>query len=59
VDAIVRRILPRRPLETWLPFRRGVLARVGDLFPGLSFALAPYLSRKGRKRQARLRQAGE
>jgi 3-oxoacyl-[acyl-carrier protein] reductase len=51
VDAVVRRVLPRRPLELHLPRSRALLARLADLFPRTGMWLAPLLDRKGRARQ--------
>lgn len=53
--ALVGPVVARRPRELWLPRSRGLLARLADLFPGLGFALAPLLARKGRARQRALR----
>lgn len=51
VDAIVERVLPRRPIELHLPRSRALLARLADLFPRTGLWLAPLLGRKGRARQ--------
>jgi 3-oxoacyl-[acyl-carrier protein] reductase len=51
VDAIVHRVLPRRPLELHLPRSRALLARLADLFPRTGIWLRPLLDRKGRARQ--------
>jgi 3-oxoacyl-[acyl-carrier protein] reductase len=58
-DAIVRRVLPHRPLELHLPRSRALLARLADLFPQTSLWLRPILERRGRARQQQLqRQRG-
>lgn len=54
-EAIVHRALPRRPLELYLPRSRALLARIADLFPAASLWLRPLLDRKGRARQAAMR----
>lgn len=54
-DAIVRRVLPRRPLEVHLPRSRALLARLADLFPQAALLLRPLLDRKGRARQRSMR----
>jgi 3-oxoacyl-[acyl-carrier protein] reductase len=51
---ILGRVLRRRPLEVWVPRRRGWLARFADFFPAMSFWLGPLLQRKGRRRQAQV-----
>jgi 3-oxoacyl-[acyl-carrier protein] reductase len=50
-EAIVRRVLPRRPLELHLPRSRALLARLADLFPRVALWLRPGLERRGRARQ--------
>lgn len=52
---ILDEVLKKRPLERWIPRSRGWLARLGDLFPGLSGLILPGLRRKGLRAQARLR----
>jgi 3-oxoacyl-[acyl-carrier protein] reductase len=54
--AVIERALPRRPLEVYLPARRGLLARLTDLLPSAAFALAPLFARRGRRHQLRMRQ---
>ncbi len=49
--AIVERVLPRRPLEVYLPRSRALLARLADLFPATALWLRPVLERRGRARQ--------
>lgn len=57
VDAIVGRVMTSRPLEIALPLHRGVLARTGDLVPGVVSRIEPLLRRRGealqRRRQGR------
>lgn len=53
---ILQQVLPRKPLEIFIPARRGWLARVVDLFPRASFILIPLFQPGARTRQARLRQ---
>jgi len=52
---ILKRVLPRKPLEVFVPARRGWLARFVDLFPTTSFVLVPLFRRRAQARQARLR----
>jgi len=49
--AIVDRVLPRRPLELWLPPSRGLLARLVDAAPGLGRRALPLFERLGRRGQ--------
>jgi 3-oxoacyl-[acyl-carrier protein] reductase len=51
---IFERVLPHKPLEAYLPTRRGLLARLSDLFPTVAFKLAPLFARRGRAHQLRL-----
>ena len=53
--AILERVLPRAPLEVFLPRGRGWMARFADVFPTIAFSLRPLLERRGRARQRRLR----
>ncbi|HEY0135671.1 MAG TPA: SDR family NAD(P)-dependent oxidoreductase [Nannocystis sp.] len=53
-DAVVQRVLPRRPLEVHLPRSRALLARLADLFPGTALWLRPWLEARGRARQAQI-----
>ena len=55
---ILKRVLPRKPLEVFVPARRGWLARFVDLFPTTSFMLVPLFRRRAQARQARLRGEG-
>jgi 3-oxoacyl-[acyl-carrier protein] reductase len=52
---ILAQVLPRKPLEIFVPARRGWLARFVDLFPSSSFVLIPLFKRRARIRQARFR----
>lgn len=51
--AILKTVIPNRPLELALPWSRGAMARAGGLWPGLGAALDPLLRKKGRKNQAK------
>lgn len=51
-------VLERRPLETALPFRRKLLARVVDLAPSVALWVKPLLDKQGRARQRRARRQG-
>jgi NAD(P)-dependent dehydrogenase (short-subunit alcohol dehydrogenase family) len=53
VATLLDRVLPDRPLLVMLPWSRGMLARLGDLLPGLGRHVAPLLQRKGRAAQRR------
>ena len=59
-DAIVERVLPRRPLELMLPRHRGWLAKASSAFPSLTLAIGPRLTRLGliRQRAAKARLRG-
>lgn len=46
LDALVR-----QPLEVFLPPERGWLARFADVFPQTAFVIAPWMRRRGAKRQ--------
>lgn len=50
--AILKRAIPKRPLEIYLPRSRALLARLADLFPRTALWLRPMLERRGRARQA-------
>lgn len=52
---ILEQVLPRKPLEVFVPARRGWLARFVDLFPAASSVLLPFFRWRARIRQARLR----
>jgi NAD(P)-dependent dehydrogenase (short-subunit alcohol dehydrogenase family) len=52
---ITERVLRKRPLETFLPRSRGLIARAANLWPGLGLWLAPLLLRRGQARQRALR----
>jgi 3-oxoacyl-[acyl-carrier protein] reductase len=49
-------VLQKRPLELWLPKRRGALAKLGDLAPRVGFAIGGLLRRRGLAQQERLRE---
>lgn len=52
---LVGRVLAKRPLEVVLPHSRAWIARLGNLFPNLSFAAMPGMLRRGATNLARLR----
>lgn len=54
-QCIVEGVLPKRPLEVWLPRSRGYLARLADLFPSLQARIEPLLRAKGQRTQATMR----
>ncbi len=57
-DAIIKRVLPGRPLELYLPRSRALLARLADLLPRTALWLRPRLEARGRARQARIQRDG-
>lgn len=48
---ILRRVIPRRPLEVMIPAHRGLTARIANLFPGLMGLIRAQLVRRGRRRR--------
>lgn len=52
--AVLGPVLTRRPLEYWVPWSRGWVARLGDVMPGLMLHLQPLLARYGDWRRKRL-----
>jgi 3-oxoacyl-[acyl-carrier protein] reductase len=54
-QVIHQRVLIQRPMEVLLPATRGVLAKLSNLFPGLTLLLAKRLKAKGRKAQLNYR----
>jgi 3-oxoacyl-[acyl-carrier protein] reductase len=48
---IFRRVLSKAPAEVMIPLDRGVLAKLGNLFPGLTDRLVMFLQKKGQKAQ--------
>lgn len=54
LDAIIHKVLPRRPFELRIPWSRCRLARLADSFPGLVEYVAPSLWKKGRSEQQRI-----
>ncbi|GLQ32615.1 SDR family NAD(P)-dependent oxidoreductase [Litoribrevibacter albus] len=48
---IFDRVIPKAPAEAMIPFSRGVLAKLGNLFPGLTDRLVVFLQEKGKKAQ--------
>jgi len=57
VDA-VRKVLDNPRLVTAVPSWRGVVARVGDVFPTFGLAAVPLVVRQGRRVQRKLLKAG-
>jgi 3-oxoacyl-[acyl-carrier protein] reductase len=51
VTAAILDALRRRPLEVWLPRRRGWLARAADLFPRAAMAVGPMVRKRGLAKQ--------
>jgi 3-oxoacyl-[acyl-carrier protein] reductase len=51
------KVLKHCPVEVTLPGYRGVLAKIGSAFPGLTFLLAERLSKSGRAEQAKRKSA--
>ncbi len=54
-DVILKRVLPKRPLEVTIPTGRGLLARAGGIAPGLTATLYPLMKERGRSGQRRAR----
>lgn len=52
---ILRRVLPRRPLEAILPRSRGWLAKLTSALPGVARVVLPALMKKGLARQKQIR----
>ena len=46
-------VIPKAPRESLIPLSRGILAKLGNCFPGLSSVLATHLTNKGLKAQKR------
>lgn len=57
-SAIVKRVLPRRPMELTIPLGRGLLARAANTAPAAALMLAPTLTKKGRKAQEKAKKSG-
>jgi 3-oxoacyl-[acyl-carrier protein] reductase len=55
---LLEKVLPNKPLEVLIPAYRGALAKIGAAFPSVAARLAESLGKKGRARQAELRNAG-
>ncbi len=49
--AVFQRALPKAPLEILLPLKRGIIAKLGNTFPGASVGLLDRLRALGRRRQ--------
>ena len=50
-DVILRRAIPRRPLQIILPASRGWLAHLANMLPELAFTLGPFFRRRGAEKQ--------
>lgn len=57
-EAIIHRVLPRRPMELALPTGRGLIARTAGNFPQVAAATRPLLVRKGRQMQSQQKNRG-
>ncbi|MCE9501366.1 MAG: SDR family oxidoreductase, partial [Leptospira sp.] len=51
---IMGKVLPHKPREVLIPLSRGILAKFGNAFPGLSSLIAPALKRKGLRQQKQI-----
>ncbi|TGM03749.1 SDR family oxidoreductase [Leptospira barantonii] len=49
---ILGKVLTKKPLEVLIPGSRGILAKIGNLFPAMTGSLGPMLRKKGLKKQA-------
>ncbi|RHX83495.1 SDR family NAD(P)-dependent oxidoreductase [Leptospira stimsonii] len=49
---ILGRVLSKKPLEVLIPGSRGILAKIANVFPGISGFLGPMLRKKGLKKQS-------
>ena len=56
-DLVVRKVLPKRPVEAAIPVSRSILAKTANLFPSLALKLVPTILARGRKRIKELRTA--
>lgn len=54
-QAIIRKVIPNRPIETFLPAQRGWLARFADVFPGAAVRISPHLRKRGLSKQAEMK----
>jgi 3-oxoacyl-[acyl-carrier protein] reductase len=52
---LVEQVLPERPLEVTIPASRGAVARLANAAPGVWQRLAPFLLKKGLRRQAAIK----
>ncbi|MFW5925836.1 MAG: SDR family oxidoreductase [Myxococcota bacterium] len=58
-EALVKEVLPHRPLEVALPVSRGLMARAAGIFPAMAAFTRPLLTRIGRQTQARTKSRGK
>ncbi|MDV6237390.1 SDR family oxidoreductase [Leptospira ellisii] len=49
---VLGKVLSRKPLEVLIPQSRGILAKIGNLFPASAAILGPMLRKKGLKKQS-------
>lgn len=54
--AVFSQILPKKPLEVFLPFERGAMAKVANVFPSVSQYVSQQLRKKGLSELKRRRQ---
>lgn len=55
-DAILGKILTEKPMVRAIPFKRQLLARLGDQIPVIGLSVIPRLLAKGRRERLRLRE---
>eukprot|EP00002_Diphylleia_rotans_P040318 TRINITY_DN9527_c0_g1_i1.p1 TRINITY_DN9527_c0_g1~~TRINITY_DN9527_c0_g1_i1.p1 ORF type:complete len:294 (+),score=67.98 TRINITY_DN9527_c0_g1_i1:43-924(+) len=56
VNLIITQALPYRPRELWIPYHRGVLARLGELLPWLTSTMFGFMVQKGHQQQLAIRE---
>jgi len=56
VNVMFRKILPKKPMEVTLPMYRGILCKIGNLFPRLNYAISHGLKKKGSDKIRSLRE---
>jgi 3-oxoacyl-[acyl-carrier protein] reductase len=52
---IFNKVLPKKPPEVAIPFHRGWIARITNLFPNLAAQITPMFTKKGQKELHRIR----
>lgn len=55
VTAIWQRAVQRKEVEILLPRSRGILAKIGNLFPALTDVLTAFMQKKGRKKRLKMK----